>query len=59
MKVIGINHTSRFISTFLKYLTQNLIKIKEGEEISMSQYANTISFEIMLAILYGQDVDKN
>ena len=58
MKVIGINYASRYIPTFVKYLKFNLDKIKPGIIADVSQLANTISFEIILAIIFGNDIEE-
>mmetsp|Transcript_17327 Transcript_17327/g.19397 ORF Transcript_17327/g.19397 Transcript_17327/m.19397 type:complete len:529 (+) Transcript_17327:28-1614(+) len=55
-KTIGINHASRFIPIFLNHCQKEIRTFKEGETINMSEYANTISFEIICEILYGCDI---
>lgn len=58
MKVIGINYSSRYIPTFIKYLKKNFDPLAEGEKFLMNQYANTICFENIQAILYGKDIEE-
>jgi len=47
IKTIGINFASRFIPIFLRHCQQEVATFKEGETYNMSEYANTISFEII------------
>jgi len=58
MKILGINHASRFIPPFLKYLTENFGKLKPGEEFNFSQTSNTAIFSFILTILFGKNVEK-
>lgn len=55
-KTIGINFASRFIPIFLRHCQQETKTFKKGQKISMSEYANTISFEIICEILFGCDI---
>ena len=55
-KTIGINFASRFIPIFIRHCQQETKTLKVGEEVNMSEYANTISFEIICEILFGCDI---
>jgi cytochrome P450 len=56
IKTIGVNHASRFVPTILKHCEQEVKTFQQGQISSMSEYANTISFEIICEILYGCDI---
>ena len=55
-KTIGVNFATRFIPIFLRHCEQEVRTFKTGQVISMSDYANVITFEIIWEILFGWDI---
>ena len=56
IKTIGINFSSRFIPIFLKHCKQEISSFKVGDTVDMSELANTIAFEVICEILFGEDI---
>jgi len=52
-KTIGVNFASRFIPIFLQHCQQEVTQFEPGQRICISEYANTITFEIICEILFG------
>ena len=46
-KTIGVNFATRFIPIFLRHCEQEVRTFKKEQVVSMSDYANTITFEII------------
>lgn len=46
-KTIGVNFASRFIPIFIKHCNQEVKSFTAGQVINMSEYANTMAFEII------------
>ena len=57
MNIIGINHASRFIPLFVKYMSDHFVSIKEGDKINFSQTSNSIIFSFILTVLFGKDIN--
>lgn len=55
-KTIGINFASRFIPIFIEHCEKGMANIKPGETLSMSELANTVTFEAICEILFGCDI---
>ena len=55
-KTIGVNFATRFIPIFLRHCEQEVRTFKKEQVVSMSDYANTITFEIIWEILFGWDI---
>lgn len=58
MKVVGINYASRYIPTFIKYLKRSLGKLNVDEEYNMSQIATNFSYDIIQAVLFGNNIEE-
>ena len=58
MKIIGINHASKFIPMMIEAVDEWFTKVKKNEAINLSIEMKRITFRVISKILFGKDIYK-